>query len=421
MAIDTPTASTPPSDFGMIKGDDNGLDIRALQDISREETIEEEKAAPVASKSKVKTEKVESTDASKSVDSAVAAVEGSEDSSEEASTEEAGEDSSGEEKEGIEVRQGDKVLKLDKDSEVSVKIDGKVEKMSLQEVLNKASGVVNVERENSRLGRERKQLETKIQEFEQETMAINANAQALLDITDPMEFCEYYASLKGMNAQKVYEQMVDNVAKHLERLGSMTPRELELERENRAYRRQQKAAAAKQKVQESQQQRQQTKEALENELKSEGLTGEDYLSALEELKEKINKGESLGEYLDNLKTITEADIVDYAVERMLNKRITSAVQSVNKELLTDTDFVKKISAAVYKTERLHGKMSDAEVAQVVKRAVEIDNKKLSENLVRKVKSKATTSQSVTSHKQDEDEGPATLEEYYERNRRINVR
>lgn len=406
--------STPPSPEITIT--DEGFDVSALRDISVAESIAEEKA-PEEPSEEGETEESESDD-SGSDDEGEPEAEDTDDSGEakeaasEDDTEEAPKAEEAKPTKFIEAKKGDKAYKVPLDAEVSVKVDGKDVSMPISEVIKKASGIVHIEKETSKLGREKKKLEVDKSKWQEETDLINSNVQALMEMQDPFEFCSYYGQLTGKDPQAIFEGMVKKTQEYLEKFSNMTETERRLEAENRKLRINQKHRDAREKRTQETQKQYSERQAVEGALKKEGLTMDDFRSSLEEMQEKIAAEESLGADFDDLETLTPNDVIKYTISKQLHERTIDAIMGVNKELVNEAEFVGRIKKALYSTERLHGKMSPTEVRQFVKAALDVDKKHLSENLSKKVKTK-TTSKPVRSDK-EEDDGPATLAEYMEK-------
>jgi len=399
---------------------DGDYDVQKMRDLSLEDTDpseEKENATTLQAPAEKIEEEVKTQEASAKEETSD--TEGSEGEQAESGEKEAGD--SEETQEFVTLKAGEKEHKIPRDAEVTLKIDGKKETLPLQEVLNKASGVINVERANTELGRERKAFQVEKQKYAEETAIVNAHAQALLDMNDPYEFAEYYAALKGEDPDKIFEGMISKTLDHIEKWSKMTETERLQERKIRKYERAEKARLAKEKTDGKVQEVENKKQYVLKELEKTGLTTKDYENALFEMSEKVKKGESLGEAFEGLETITEDDVIDYAIISSSVKRVTAAVTKVSAELTKDKDFISKLTKALHKFESLHGRMSEAEVFQFAKGALELDNKTLSESLSKKVEAKKTTSQSVNSRKQkqndeDEDGDDLTFEEFEERRR-----
>lgn len=312
----------------------------------------------------------------------------------------------------ITLKNGEKEVKVPKDAEVEIKINGKMEKMSLQEALNNASGQIHVSREIQRVQKREKDFENQKATFDERVQKVNANAQALLEIKDPYELCEYICDLKGGDPDELFNEMLRTTAKYAQEYSKMSEREIQLERENRKYKRMQRQKEAETKVQQETTERTAREQNLKAQLEEESFTVDDYLSTIDEIIEKRKKGEEVGYGIDENENPTEDDIIDYMIQRDLDVRVTEGITNVQEGMLEDEKFVERIKKAVLGTELLHGKMSQAEVTKFVEAALDTDNKALSESL--REKAKKAKSQKVNSQGQeDEDEGPGSLEELFE--------
>lgn len=305
---------------------------------------------------------------------------------------------------------GDKEVPVSKDAQVELKVNGKKETFTLQEALNQASGGVHVSRELNRV----KDMETKLNndrtEFQKATDQVNANAQALLEIKDPYELCEYICDLKGGDPDELLEQMVNSTVEHLEKYRNMTERERELERENRKYKRAERAREAEEKITQQKTQSSEKEAALVSSLEEEGFTKDDFFKTIEDLSEKTKNGEELGFDLDSIENPTEDDIIHYMVAKDLDDRVMSGLNELNPDLAEDLEFIGKLKQAIVRTESLGGKMSQPKVTSFIQEALKLDNKALAESLSKKAKD--ANSKKVNSRGQEDfdDEGPGSLEE-----------
>lgn len=405
-----------------IDASDN-YDMHKMHEISLEEENEESGETGQPKKDEVPTEvkKEAKKETAKAPDEEDSEEEGTPAADEsETGESEASEESLEETEDFITVKDGEKDRKISRDAKVEVKINGKKESMTLQEALNKASGAINVERENTRLGREKKTFEDTVKRFKEEASIVNGHAQALLDMEDPYEFCEYYAALKGLNPDEVYKSMIERTFKVVEEWSEMTPRERQLQMELRKHKRLEKQNNARARLENDTREAATKRDKILNSVKSAGLDPEEYESALAELAEKAANGESLGD-LDKVENLTEHDVIKYAILSNTNKRVLNAVTTLGgEETAKDTNFISKLVKALTKSESLHGKFTDTEVSQFVKEAMELDKKTLRENLSKKVEQKKTASKSVNSRKQEEDEEDdeydITMDEYENRSR-----
>jgi hypothetical protein len=309
---------------------------------------------------------------------------------------------------------GDKEVTIPREAKVDVKINGKVEQMALQDVINKASGAINVDRENANLGRERKAFKQEQEKYYSEAAKINANVRNILSTDDPLELAEYIADLHGQDPEAVYEKILTSAYDHLKSLQEMTPRERELQKQNRSFMRQQKFRQAQEASMAQRGQMESKKAETMSLLAEEGFTMSDFNDAINELTNKIQSGEPIGYGLDEIREINESAIVDYLIVKDTNGRIVSALESHNKkDMASDEEFTNKVVAAVLKTEGLSGKMSQTEMSLFIKQALQLEGKAVKENLTKRVEQSATNSQSISSKTENEEEGFGSIDELLE--------
>jgi hypothetical protein len=310
-------------------------------------------------------------------------------------------------KEVIKAKAGEKELDIPKDAQIDVKINGKIEAMSLQDIINKASGGVHLEREVSKLGRERA-------EFDSTVNKVNATVNHLMEINDPYELCEKIAELKGGNPDEIYQKMLQETLNSIEKYSKMTPEQITLERENRKLARQNKEYQIKENLIQEQKQKEESRVAFHNSLKEEGIEVVEFEETLSDIAEKAKNGEELGFGLDNISDPTENDIVDYILAKKLDDRVMTAIDSIDGKLAKETEFIDRVKVAILRTEAIPGggKMSPEEVKNFIKIAFEKDNKALSESLSKKVSN--TKSKLVNSEEQEEDGDSELLEEFLNR-------
>lgn len=308
-----------------------------------------------------------------------------------------------------------KEVKVSKDAEVQIKVNGKTETISLQDALNKASGGIHVEREINRVKTREQNLEKSISEFREQTAQVNANAEALLEIKDPYELCEYICDLKGGDPDELFNEMLRSTAEYAKKYSEMTPREIEQDRKLRAYERKERQEKARAASSEKAEARTKQETELKTRLEEHEYSMDHYLSTVDELVSKAQNGEELGFGLDSIEKPSEDDIVDYMIARDLHERVSESISGINDSLLEDTEFVERVKKAVLGVELLSGKMTQAEVNSLAKAALDKDNKALSESLSKKAKS--AKSKKVSSQEQ-EDEGPQTLEALHEQMRNL---
>lgn len=316
-----------------------------------------------------------------------------------------------------------RAVKVSKEATVDIKIDGKVESLPMQEVINRASGAIALDRGHTDLGRERAEHRRQIvafqaekQKFEEETAVTNDNYAALQEIAasgNPEDFAQYYGALMGKDPSQVLEGIIQNAIKYAEQFSQMTDREKAWYNENRKYKFAQNLSKITQQREAKKQAFNQERAFVETALKEEGLEMKDFLSAANDVREQILAGKLQGQY-------TAKDIVEYASWMKRDASVKESISSVDKTLLSDVSFVDRVSKAIVRVEAAEGtKMSPAEIKTFIKRAAESQKKGISESLSKKVerhnKSGKTNSKIASSQNRENKSGEAvTLAEHKER-------
>jgi hypothetical protein len=313
----------------------------------------------------------------------------------------------------VKLKDGEKEVVASRDALVDVKINGKVESLPLQEVINRASGAINVERANAEIGRERKTFKQEQENYYGEVAKINANVQAILNTDDIFEMAEYAGALYGMDPEAVSEKILTLAYDKLVKLQEMTPRERELEKQNRVYLREQKfRQAQEQSLNQKTEQESKRNETLSL-LEEEGFTLSDFQNGLDELSSKIKNNEPIGFGLDEVKEINENTVIDYLIVKDVNTRIVTELESQNKEMASDQDFTDKVLRALLKAESLNGKFEPSEVTLFIKEALRLEGKAVKESLTKSVE-QSTNSQSTSSKaEKDEESEIVTFEQLFE--------
>ena len=310
-----------------------------------------------------------------------------------------------------------KTYKVAKDALVPVKVNGEIKEMTVQEVINHASGAINVHEENSRLGRERAAFKQEQTKFEETVNTTAENMEMLRDLAEngsPEDFILYYASLTGKNPEEELRRLVENTISYAEQFAGMTTREKELYNENRKFKFGQKLLEKQQAKATQTQTFKEERARVEAALNEDGLEMKDFLAACEVVKQKLQSGELTGQY-------SPMDIVEYAGHLKHQNLVSGAVSAVDKSRLQDGEFVKGISKAIVTWEALNpGKRFTPDEAQhLVRRALESQKTVTRESLIKKVerhtKSGKTNSQNASSRNQEKNSaGAVTLDEHREK-------
>jgi len=320
-------------------------------------------------------------------------------------------------KDSIAFKVGDKTIKAPKDAMVNIKVNGKVEEVPLQQVLNRASGDIHIERETSRLGQENKDLQLKKQEFNEEAKQTNDNAAMLMDLAEngsPEDFCQYYGLLTNKDPDQVLANMINRSIEYAKQFSGMTDRERLLYNENRKFKFQQALERRSQKQTTETHAFEERRNATEKALEKENLSWDDWVAAGREVTTRMEAGELSGKF-------TELDIVKYAVSMRHDVKVRDAVGAVGNGLGDDPDFIRKALSAVARHESLTGEsLSPEDLTEYVKELARKSNKSLSENLSRKAKRHKKTGKANSKkagsrkRKQKEDAGTLTLEDHHDK-------
>ncbi len=293
-----------------------------------------------------------------------------------------------------------KEIKIPKDALIEVKVDGKTEMMTAQDIINKASGAQQVERQLTNLGHERVKLQKERQIFDEEATVTRDNLEILTDIArnqSPQDFVLYYSMLTGQNADTVMQDMIKQAIVEAERFSGMTPRERELYNENRQFKFSQEQRKREEARHAQKQTSNQERAQVDAILTENGLEMADFLAAAHDVKARIESGELKGKY-------SAKDIAEYAVTYKSETSVSDAISAVDKALLKDKAFVSKVTKARIAGEVSGERFTPKELQALVKRIKEHQTKGISESLSKKVdrhvSSGKTNSQSANSRNQE---------------------
>lgn len=309
-----------------------------------------------------------------------------------------------------------KGVKVSKEALVDLKVDGKIEQVTVQEAINRASGAIALDRKHTELGRERAALIKEREKFEEETQLTNDNLSALQEIAQngtPEDFVQYYGALTGKDPGALLEKIISNAIDYAQRFSAMTDTERMLYNENRKYKFQQNLQKITQQRVAKKQAFDQERATVESALTSDGLSFKDFLEAAKDVRQQIEKGTLQGQY-------SALDIVEYAGWLKTDTSVKEGISSVNKALLGDVEFVNRVTRAIHKTQQADGeRMSPVEIRKFVQRASDAQKKGISESLNKKVarhnKSGKTNSKIASSRNQENKSAEAvTLAEHREK-------
>jgi hypothetical protein len=125
---------------------------------------------------------------------------------------------------------GDKEYELDAETEISVKVQGKYEKVSLQKLRDQYSGTVAIEREMTKIGQDKKRHSEELAKFNSEKMEVINHLQQIGSILDDKEkpFFEalhYIVDLSGRDPLEFNTKVTDYLQTELSKLEELTMEE----------------------------------------------------------------------------------------------------------------------------------------------------------------------------------------------------
>ena len=210
----------------------------------------------------------------------------------------------------LRIKMGDELFNIDSDATFKVKVDGKVEDVPVQELINNYSGKTAWDKKFTELGKERKQLEYQIGTLnEQKTMIRDQLSKVLAPLEDPeanpMDSLMYLVELEGKDPYTVWRRNIESNLQELGTLIDMTETERELyflkkkdelhgKIATQRFERTKKDEAFNQVVQKV--------DALRQAF---NVSEEQFVEASDELEDLLQGTEGIGD-------ITEQDIVEYA-------------------------------------------------------------------------------------------------------------
>lgn len=124
----------------------------------------------------------------------------------------------------IKVKAGDQEIELAHDALVPVKVDGKLEQKSLQEVINGYSGQSSLDRKFAEFKKVQTQFNEERQQLER---FVQDSHDLLVNKGDFRGFVEYVAEVMGADPKKVYQETVEKFQTTLEQYQSLSPEERE--------------------------------------------------------------------------------------------------------------------------------------------------------------------------------------------------
>lgn len=306
----------------------------------------------------------------------------------------------------ISAKLGDKTVELDETVKIPVKINGKLEEVSLKELQSDYSGRTEVTRRFTELDKQKKQLKVESDQFFNEKTGVEAHLQ-LMSLLEPQEFVHHLAQLQGKDPDELYGSMVKQIVTLVNEMAEMSPKQRELYNENRKFKAEKKIAEVRSKVEsklsEHKQQRQSQQERYEQfvtEMQAMEVQEADYNAAVKEIEDGIKEGRLSGEW-------SEFDVLDFAREKKVLTSISETVNNVSKGKASP-EYTRRIRAAIKAEEDANDVIySSEEIAKLTRHLVKLDSKLVRETPKNAVKT--ATSVRKPSQKTEKSDDSAFLD------------
>lgn len=284
-------------------------DLKILKDSKADEkgkVIKEEDEKP--KKSEKKEEKKDEDESEEEDEEEVKSPKSEKDEEEEESEEKKEEKK---ENKKLRMRMGDELFNVDSDASFKVKIDGKLEDVPLQELINNFSGKTAWDKKFTEIGKEKKILETEVRQFQTQKQELTNHMSKISEIIkdeakNPLDALMYIAELSNQDPYVMYRRMVESNFDEVSKLLDMNETERELYLVKKKDELHTSVARKRQEQQLKEQSFNQTVQRVNQLRQSFNVSEDDFLDASDEL-EEIHKNAGL-----DLNKITPEYIVDYA-------------------------------------------------------------------------------------------------------------
>jgi len=236
------------------------------------------------------------------------------------------------EKKTLKAKLGDKELDLDPDVLIPVKINGKDEYMSLNELRSDRSGKVEWDKRFQQLDREKK-------EFQGKTNAITEKVKAIFQEQDPDLRFYRMAELSGVSPQEYRQKFFDDNIKLLENYYAMTDDEKKADAisfENKVLKAKLQAGESAQKQSQA---IQQLDSKVQNLWKTHNVTQDQFVDRYDEIESLVQQGKFKGEVTpefivesitkDKIWDTTESTLNALGVELPIETRSRTLLNFVN--------------------------------------------------------------------------------------------
>lgn len=231
----------------------------------------------------------------------------------------------------IKVSHGEEATDLRIDSMVPVKVDGKLEDVSLQDLRDNYSGKITWDRKNTELGKEKQAFEkdqASLQSY------VNGLHELLVEKKDVMGALASLTQVMGGNPMEVLGQLNQQLADQADDWAKMTPEQRSLalkDKELGLWKKNQEVESQRQSALQGQTDLRNRKQAV---LDKHGLDEEAFASVVDQAKKAIDSGQGNGFTVNDL--INEPELVGEIHEGLENGKKQGAVSELLKEINPET-------------------------------------------------------------------------------------
>lgn len=281
----------------------------------------------------------------------------------------------------LRMRMGDELFNVNSDATFKVKVDGELQEVPIQELINNYAGKTAWDKKFTEIGKEKKALEKEVQMFSAKQQKLNSIVQEVVSNLEdaeknPMDALLYLVEMSGKDPYNSYRRMMEANLDELANIMDMTETERELYFHKKKDELHSSVAKKRQEVQLREQRFNQAVQKVDQLRQSFNVSEDDFVDASEEL-ESIYEEAGL-----DVNNITEEVIVDYASLRPHISKVKELIAPYEDNISEQKygDVVANLSRYLR-----DGKADEAAIKEILKRnySVEEDVKELNSKVYQK--------------------------------------
>lgn len=285
----------------------------------------------------------------------------------------------------LRIRMGDELYNIDSDATVKVKVDGELQDVPVQELINNYSGKTAWDKKFTEIGKEKKVLESEKASLTTQKQELMTHVQKAIDPlkdpnANPLDSLMYLVEISGQDPYTAYRRIMEANLEEISTLMDMTETERELHFHKKKDELHSSIARKRQEAQTKEQAFKQAVQKVDQLRQSFNVSEDDFVDASEEL-ERIYSEAKL-----DVNSITEEAIVDYA---SLKSHIATVKELIApyEDNISETKYGEVV--ATLSRHLRDGKADVETVKQILKRnySVEEDVKELNTKVYQKQGSK----------------------------------